>query len=177
MHSLANRLLVANPTLLDHNFYHGVVFLIEHNEGGALGVIINRPLEVTIGDVWDGCPESLATATRCAEGGPVERDRGILLHTYANVRGSHRLPAGLLVGGDDGDLRQAIQQDTGRTELPRIFLGHSGWSPGQLEGELQRGGWLIRRAHRRWVLGGFDPEELWLDLVQCGNLIPDASLN
>ena len=107
----------------------------------------------------------------------MERNRGILLHAYGGVEGSHGIADGLRVGGEDEGLKEAARLDVARDNLPRLFLGHSGWAPGQLEGELQRGGWLLRRSHPSWVLGNHDPEELWMDLVQAGNPVPDPSEN
>ncbi len=176
MTSFAGRLLVASPLLKDANFGRSVVYMIEHNDRGAMGVIVNRPLEVALGEIWVDCPEALTELRCCAEGGPVGRDMALLLHDDADLDGAVALSGDLAIGGDRDALVTA-GQDPARKLRARLFLGHAGWSAGQLEGELQQGGWLLRRPHHHWVLDTCDPEELWQDLIDCGNPLPEGSQN
>ncbi|HQL47103.1 MAG TPA: YqgE/AlgH family protein, partial [Holophaga sp.] len=136
-------LLVASPLLLDPNFLHSVVLLIDHDANGSMGVVLNRPLPLTLERIceesrlaYGGDPE--ATAFR---GGPVEPQRGIIL-----VRGG--LPGAedtVLDFTDFVSYRKDLLEDL--LQQPeavfRLFLGYAGWGPGQLEGEREQGAWGV----------------------------------
>jgi len=176
MQVAAGQLLVASPSLGDPNFMRAVIYLVEHNETGTLGVIINRALDVALSELWEECPESLADRRLCCEGGPVDRHKGLLLHTRDGLAGSFHLGQGLVVGGDDRALRQAYADGPDGTG-PRLFLGHAGWGEGQLERELMEGGWCLRRGDVRWVLSPDPPDDLWQCLLQSGDPTPQPSAN
>jgi putative transcriptional regulator len=153
-------LLVASPALLDPNFLHTVVLLVEHDEEGALGIILNRPLPLTLAQVcqeggmaFGGSDE--ATAWR---GGPMDPQRGVLL-----VQGG--LPE------DDDTVVDLTHFVSHRKDLLenllgdpearyRLFLGYAGWSPGQLDQELEMGAWTRRPLVSEWLLHPH-PSGLW----------------
>ena len=164
-------MLVASPLLGDSNFARTVVFVLEHNEHGTLGLIVNRPLDISLGDLWSACPSALRALHRCADGGPVERDKGLILHGIQDLPGSLPLCAGLAVGGD------AAQANPDDPLAPRLFLGHSGWSPGQLEAEITSGSWLLRPGHRRFVLDPEAGEDLWDELARTEDPAPPPGNN
>jgi len=153
-------LLVASPALLDPNFRHSVVLLVEHDAESALGLILNRPLPLALAQVglqggldYRGSDE--ATAWR---GGPVDPQRGILL-----VQGG--LPAEEDTVLDlthfvshRKDLLEALLADP--LARYRLFLGYAGWGAGQLEQELAHGAWACRPVVSEWLLPP-DPLSLW----------------
>lgn len=171
----AGCLLVASPVLADPNFMRTVVYILEHNDSGTLALIVNRPLDVPLGELWDEAPDELSERKLCAEGGPVDRHKGLLIHGYIDLPNAYRLCDGLAVGGDPDALRARADQDGAGG--PRLFLGHAGWSPGQLEDELAVGSWIVRSGHPSLLLNPRPPEDLWQELVCSGSEIPDPSVN
>ena len=166
-------LLVADPNLHDSNFVHTVVYLLEHSDTGSLGLIVNRPLTMTLGDLWQEVPPALAGAATAAEGGPVERDKGLLLHGDTALIGARSVGDGLALGGELGAIgrRWAAGADHAG---PRLFLGHSGWGAGQLEQELRHGSWRLRPGHPGMVLRPV-VHDLWERLLAGG--LPQPSVN
>jgi putative transcriptional regulator len=153
-------LLVASPALLDPNFLHAVVLIVEHDEEGALGIILNRPLPLALAQVseeggldYEGSDE--ATAWR---GGPVDPQRGILL-----VQGGLPEEEDTVVDlthfvSHRKDLLESLLNDP--QARYRLFLGYAGWSPGQLDQELEGGAWTRRPVVSEWLLHP-DPTGLW----------------
>ncbi|MFW5844610.1 MAG: YqgE/AlgH family protein [Planctomycetota bacterium] len=166
----AGSLLVATPMLEDPNFRHAVVYIAEHNEDGTLGFILNRPLDLPLDEVWDGCPDSLTGLRCCAQGGPVETHKGLLLHGYEQVPGAGSLCAGVWIGGDGDAIRAAASDDPEMPcHGPRLILGHAGWSEGQLAGEIGAGAWAVRPGDARLLLNPDPPEDLWQTCLGAGD--------
>jgi putative transcriptional regulator len=172
---LAGTFLVAATTLEDPNFMRSVVYLLEHNDAGSMGLIVNRPLDAPLSSIWDGVPAGLAESQVAAEGGPVERDRGLLLHGLADLPGSQRISAGLAIGGELAALAERFAAGADRSG-PRLFLGHAGWGRGQLAHELEQGAWLVRPGQLDHLLVA-PPAELWRRLLDGGQGMPEPSVN
>lgn len=136
---LAGALLVAHPSLLDPNFKRSVVLLTAHTlEGGALGVIVNRPLDKTLGEYDPGLGESDLADIPLYEGGPVASDQMILVAwKWSAEDGTFKLYFGI-----DAEKARNILSDDPDFEL-RGFIGHSGWSDGQLEAEMDEDVWIL----------------------------------
>ncbi len=169
--------LVASPKLTDSNFQRTVVYLLEHGEGGSLGFVINRPLYVPLSELWGDVPACLADAKVAAEGGPVDRHKGLLLHRALDLSGAQAMGEGVAVGGDLGELAErwsAGSDDTG----PRLFLGHSGWTSGQLAAEIEEGAWILRPGRIDLLLNPKPADMLWHQLLEgaMGGM-PDPSRN
>ena len=92
--------LVATSALSDPNFMRSVIFLLEHGGNGTMGLIVNRGLDMPLAAIWEEVPEALADARVAAEGGPVERDRGLLVHGAIDIPGCQRIGPGLAIGGE-----------------------------------------------------------------------------
>ena len=157
--SLSGQILVASRHLTDPNFFRTVVLILEHGEG-ALGVVLNRPTEITIADVVPTWLDLAAEPRVVFQGGPVERTAAIGLarpegaldpeQTWFSLAVSE---AGRELGivnlsAEPGDLAGVVRD-------LRIYSGYAGWSPGQLESEIQAGGWLVL-DHIAFE-GSFDP--------------------
>ena len=146
---LTNQFLVAMPSLEDPNFRESVTFICEHNAHGALGIIINRPMNVVLDDILkqlDLKAESLAMgATPVFLGGPVQPERGFVIH---EPQGDWQ--ATLKVGENIGvtTSRDVLAALAGGNGPKRSFvaLGYAGWSPGQLEEEIKSNSWLSAPA-------------------------------
>ena len=147
--SLSNQFLIAMPGMVDGNFAGTVVYLCEHNEKGALGLVINRPLDIDLQHLFEKVDLSLVREDMAALpvflGGPVQTERGFVLHDSLDDEGGHYSSSMQIDGGlemtTSRDVLEAISHGAGPK---RIFmtLGYSGWGAGQLEDELSRNGWL-----------------------------------
>jgi putative transcriptional regulator len=145
--SLAGRLLVAAPTLLDPNFYRTVVILVRHDEEGAMGLILNRRSQEPAAPYLNDWAEFLEVDGLVFEGGPVERERAV----------------GLVAPEDPSDPWSGITDLSGDPGPPfpiRIFAGYAGWAPGQLEFEIAENSWLVLAAESSDFLTG-EPESMW----------------
>ncbi|ADE13416.1 protein of unknown function DUF179 [Nitrosococcus halophilus Nc 4] len=150
MRYLRNHFLIAMPTLEDANFARTVTYICEHNRDGAIGLIINRPLNITLKQVLQhmkvkNCPQEVG-ASPVLLGGPVQQDRGFVLH-----RPIGHWEATLTVSDEVGittsrDILDAIAQGQGPQQT-LIALGYAGWGPNQLEQELAENAWLSTPAN------------------------------
>ncbi|AXT85661.1 hypothetical protein C6I20_10970 [Aeromicrobium sp. A1-2] len=162
MDTLRGRLLVATPAIESGPFLRSVVFLLDHDVDGALGVIVNRPLDSEVDDVlpdWAG----LVNAPVCLfEGGPVAMDSALALGVIADVA-----PAGWRqMAGRVGlvDLEAPLPGHGEFTGL-RVFAGYAGWGADQLEAELEEGAWLVVDALDT-DLTSPQPETLWREVLR-----------
>lgn len=165
MESIKGKALVASPYLTERNFLRSVVFILRHDEEGAFGLILNRPTEVTVGDLMErflGAPSE--NVEPIYNGGPVE---GPLLVLHDRVDGAETdefefcADLGLYVATDQETLVDIWQKNACKY---RCFDGYSGWGAGQLESELRAGGWLVWDAPRDCVFS--NPENIWKEAVQ-----------
>ena len=155
MRSLSGHLLVASPRLPDENFYRTVVLIIHHDEQGAIGVVLNRPTDSTVREVWESLSDEPCESDEPINvGGPVSGPL-MAIHTNAHCSESEILP-GVFFATHRDRLNRIVQEP----DLPfRIYNGYSGWAPGQLENELKFGGWMVMPATFDYVFG--DPDTMW----------------
>lgn len=142
---LTNQFLIAMPSLVDPNFQRTVTFMCAHNEEGAMGIVINRPTDLALGEMlshMDIEPIDEVDGTQAVlEGGPVQRERGFVIHQPAGEWDSM-----LRVGTDIGiatsrDILAALARGDGPSRSV-IALGYAGWGAGQLEQEVLENAWL-----------------------------------
>lgn len=162
--SLAGRLLIATPVLEDGNFYRTVVFMLAHDEGGSMGVVLNRPQPGVL--VADHLPAWRAHASAPAavfSGGPVEPAMALAL---ASARDSATGEGWRPMAGGVGLLDLGREpDDTGlAVEQMRVFVGYAGWGAGQLEGEIAQNAWFVVDARPGDVFSAH-PESLWRDVL------------
>lgn len=161
MDSLKGQLLVAAPSLMEPNFHRTVVLVAEHDEEGALGLVLNRPLET---EVAEAAPELALLASDgdlLYSGGPVQPSGAVVLADFVD-----RDAAGLLVLGSIG-LPASEQEPDALAEAvtrARVFAGHSGWGPGQLDAELEADGWIVGPAEPDDVFAE-DAPALWATVL------------
>lgn len=163
METLRGRLLVATPAIESGPFLRSVVFVLDHDDDGALGVIVNRPLDSEVDDVL---PEwsDLVNAPDCLfDGGPVAVDSALALGVIADVVP----PIGWRQMAGRVGLVDLEGPRPGAGELVglRVFAGYAGWGPGQLEAELEEGAWLVVEAFDS-DLTSPRPETLWRDVLR-----------
>lgn len=142
-------LLISKPFLGDPNFERSVVLLCRHEPAeGAFGLVLTRPLSTVLGDVLELPPgaASPAAALPLYEGGPVQPDTLHLVHQVAGLPGATPLGQDVYWGGDFEQLLAGLAQGTVSPAAVRLFVGYSGWSAGQLEGEIEQGSWIRQPA-------------------------------
>ena len=163
--SLANHFLVAMPELKDPNFYQTVTLICQHDEDGALGVVINRPIEsLALHDVLSQLELEVKTAppSRPAPvyaGGPVHNELGLVLHEGLGEWQS-TIPVGERMGlTSSRDVLESIAGGTGPKNA-LLSLGYAGWGAGQLESEIHQNSWLTVEAQPDLVFAT-PPHERW----------------
>jgi putative transcriptional regulator len=142
-------LLIAEPFLKDPSFTRSVVLLCDHQEEGSIGFLLNKNIEMEIGDLIS----DLAGYTFPVYfGGPVQIDTIHFLHNVPGlIKGSFEVGDGIFWGGDFDEVKKLIKADKLSKEDIKFFLGYSGWTVGQLEGELNDKSWLTTDATRKIV--------------------------
>lgn len=166
-------LLVATPATVDPNFSRTVVLVLEHTPSGSLGVVLNRPTDVPVEGTVPGWSAVASAPAVLFSGGPVEPQSAIGLGRSRptadreSAEGWHHIAARVGTVDLDGD-----PDATGaRTDALRIFAGYAGWAPGQLDGEIEAGGWFVLTATDDDPFSS-DPQDLWRDVLgrQPGSL-------
>jgi putative transcriptional regulator len=141
--ALRGQLLIASPALLDPNFRRTVVLIGEHGEEGAMGVVLNRPTEIEVAQAVPALGELVAAQAHVYAGGPVDPDHVVVLAEWDDPGDAASIVFGS-VGFMPADADPAlVAASTGRV---RVFGGHAGWSPGQLESELEEESWIVEQA-------------------------------
>lgn len=142
---LSNCFLIAMPTLADPNFHQTVTFIGEHNANGALGIVINRPLGLTTGELLShlNIPAERAdiAAMPIYAGGPVQPEQGFVVHTPLGRWGATLRVTESIGITTSRDILHALARGEG-FEHALIALGYAGWGPGQLEQEMAQNAWL-----------------------------------
>jgi putative transcriptional regulator len=161
--SLAGQLLIAAPTIGDPRFAHTVILMVRHDEDGAFGIVINRPVgERPIASLLERAGEDVSDVSgnlQIFAGGPVQQELGFVVHSA-----EYRLDETLEVDGRVAmTANRQILRDIGHNRGPvkSLFaLGYAGWGPGQLEGELARHDWFTTPAEPRLIFDD-DRANLW----------------
>lgn len=178
---LTNQFLIAMPGMVDENFHGTVVYMCEHTEKGALGLVINKPIDIKLKKLFEKVELALDREELADQpvyfGGPVQTERGFVLHEKVTegpspYNSTLSVPGGLQMTTSK-DVLEAMSGGAGPAKV-LVTLGYSGWQAGQLEDELGRNGWLTvdadpkvifdtpvnERYERAVSLLGFDPRML-----------------
>jgi putative transcriptional regulator len=158
MESLRGKLLIASPKIIDPNFRRTVVLMAEHSEEGAMGLVLNRVADATVGEAVPALAWIAEEDQPVHVGGPVAESSVVVLAEFDDPA-----LAALLLDADLGfipaepDDQDALAAATRRT---RVFAGHAGWGAGQLEGEMEEESWIVGEARRSDVFTEA-PDDLW----------------
>jgi putative transcriptional regulator len=159
--SMKGQLLIAVPALIDPNFRRTVVLIGEHNEEGALGLVLNRPSEATIEEAVPELSVLVDGSEQVHVGGPVQPSAIVIIADFVDPE-----RAGSLVFDSVGFLPAEVDPDAlGELTQVRVFAGYAGWGPGQLDGELEEGSWIVEPAIATDVFT-LDPDELWSEVLR-----------
>lgn len=184
--NLRCHLLCAVPQLIDPNFHRSVVFMLDHGDEGALGLVVNNEMPTSVRDVaeslelsWEGDPDACVRL-----GGPVEPVRGWILHDQDEWDPvASEVAAGLMLTTTLEPLQQAGHQEFGSRGARFMFLlGYAGWGPGQLEGEIAAGSWVVVPVNTqddsvesgvsmRWLFDA-EPEDMWDEALRSIGVDP-----
>ena len=161
---LTNQLLIAMPTLADPNFFQTVTYISEHNAHGALGLVINRPLNLTLGQLLEhlhiSSDQPEMAAIPVYHGGPVQPEQGFVLHSPVGHWGATLRVTDAIGITTSRDILQAVARGEGPNHL-LVALGYAGWGPGQLEQEIVANAWLSSPADFA-ILFNTPSDQRWL---------------
>ena len=147
---LDDQFLIAMPGMKDENFEGSVVYLCEHTDRGALGLVINKPIDIKLRNLFEKVELKLEEPTLAEQpvffGGPVQTERGFVLHERLDDDGGHyhstlKIPGGALEMTTSKDVLEALSNGAGPKKI-FVTLGYAGWGAGQIEDEISRNGWL-----------------------------------
>jgi putative transcriptional regulator len=183
MDSIKGHLLIASSDLPDPNFAKTVVLIVEHDSKGALGIVLNRPSQYQLADIWEKvCDEECDGEEPLGLGGPITGPL-MAIHTQMPLSDSQILP-GVYFSTDKQNLLELVRENR---PSYRIFSGYAGWAGGQLDGELARGDWLTAPATEELIFE--TGEDLWAKMLKSAgkhslfsvlnikHILDDPSLN
>jgi putative transcriptional regulator len=179
----AGDVLLSEPFMDDPYFGRKVVLLCEHNDEGSFGFVLNNYVDVSLNEVMDDLP---AVASRISVGGPVKNSNLYYIHTREDIPESVPVVDGVFMGGDFEVIKELIQSNRIDASQIRFFIGYSGWSPAQLNEEIQSRSWFVSRAAQLDIMRtDEDNESYWKRLItdmgdgfeHIANAPSDPSLN
>lgn len=175
--SLKGYFIISESEMLDPNFFQTVVLIIEHNSDGAFGLVVNRISHLVLGDILPAFAHDMGFSTPIYVGGPVQQNYLFSLHSPL-VKKSTKSPYSLEIIKNEvyfePDFKEIEPYFTPENleiipldDRPQIhlFLGYSGWAPGQLESEMKQGSWIIHPASQKIVFHP-NPEQGWKDALR-----------
>ena len=143
--NLTNHFLIAMPQLDDPNFFQTVTFICQHDEEGAMGLVINRPIDISLGEVLSQLEitstDEQLNATPIYYGGPIQTERGFVLHTPGRIWEGTMFVSDEIALTASSDILKDIAEHNGPKRV-LIAVGYAGWGPGQLEQEMADNAWL-----------------------------------
>jgi putative transcriptional regulator len=149
MRSLQGQFLIAMPGMGDPNFAETVAYICKHDDDGALGIVINRPTDMTLAEIFDQLSLEVGDETQATQlvlnGGPVQPDRGFVLHQSDRGFDSTVDPSAAVKVTVSQDILATMAQGDGPSPVV-VALGYAGWASGQLESELAANAWLSTPA-------------------------------
>ena len=156
------KVLISEPFMYDYYFKRAVILLAEYNEEGSFGIILNKLLYSKLNDIITGFPTFDADLY---VGGPVSTDKLFYIHKFGDiVPDSTEIIDGIYWGGDVEVIKELISVKKITNDDIRFFIGYSGWSPSQLEDELEKNSWVVTRTDVKDVLKA-KPEKVWNNIV------------
>ena len=144
--NIKNQFLIAMPTLKDSNFHQAVAYLYEYDEKGAMGIVINKPMRITLGEVLKHlditATDSSVEANPVLLGGPIAQEQGFVIHDASDLKSAPLALNENIAVSTSKSILQEIALGEHKDEFI-VSLGYAGWGPGQLEEELASNSWLL----------------------------------
>tara|TARA_B100000214_G_scaffold372606_1_gene351167 strand:- start:114 stop:668 length:555 start_codon:yes stop_codon:yes gene_type:complete len=168
MLSLKNQILISSPNMLDSFFSKSIIYVCEHNQQGAMGLIINKKLRdkelyKKLLKVLQKNKDHKLLKSKIYFGGPVLIENGIVLH-HSSYKSKESIPISdsISITSNQKTLNSLIEK---KDALFKIILGHAGWSKGQLEKEIENGDWLIQKTEIDFIFN-VSPGDMWLKAIE-----------
>ena len=156
-------LLISEPTLKDSYFNRSVVLIVEHNNDGTVGFILNKQIEIELNSLVKDFDE---IETDVFFGGPVNKDNLFFIHRFGkDIEGAMPISKNLFWGGDFTMLKDLLRKDKLNIHKVRFFIGYSGWDPGQLQMELDQNSWVVKSMVQEDILD-CAPKSLWKETLR-----------
>lgn len=156
------RILISEPLLSDSYFKRSVVLLTEHSDNGSVGFVLNKPIDMEISEVIKDFP---TFQTKLYVGGPVGKDTVHYIHTLGElVPNSVHVKDNIYWGGDFDRIKELIREGLIEPNQIRFFLGYSGWSPKQLEGEIENNAWVISEVEGSRIMS--PDRDMWKGILK-----------
>jgi putative transcriptional regulator len=156
------KILLSEPFLSDNYFTRSVILIVEHDENGTVGFILNKISEVKVQEAIEDFPDLDA---ELYFGGPVNRDNLYFIHLFGDrIKNSKEILPGLFWGGEFNMLKDIIKAEQTNASDMRFFIGYSGWAPGQLEKELEEHSWIICDPKINLMKNS---KNLWADILKA----------
>lgn len=166
--SLQGHFLVAAKHLRDPNFHHAVILVIEDNDEGAMGLVINRPSSLTVDSAFSQVDQPVLSSAPIFSGGPVETTALFILHNCAELGGTDEsVTSDIFLTGSNDSFESLVknEQHCDHECGFRVYCGYAGWDSSQLQGEIDRGDWMVLSAEGHFVFD-VDPYVVWDQCVQ-----------
>lgn len=155
------RLLIAEPLAQDVYFSRSVVLMLDSNEGGFMGLVLNKPLRKSLNHLFSKFGLQDVPIYR---GGPVDEDRLFYLHNVPNIKDAVKISDQFYVGGDLQELSDCLRIES-REYVVRFFMGYTGWAAGQLESEIKDESWVV--SHANINIFEADKDQAWEDSLMA----------
>ena len=166
----AGKLLIADRSLGDPNFSETVVLLMQYNQKGAMGIIINRASDISPSNLLPDMQELRSYKGKLYLGGPVAAyGLMVLIRAWDTPKGAENIFGDVHISGDSDLLRTLSKDGAGEAQM-RVYAGYAGWSAGQLDNEIERGDWHLISATEDLVFSA-EPNQIWQQLVPSGEAI------
>ena len=154
--------LISEPFLNDFYFRRSAILIVDHNDEGSFGVVINKRLNVPFNDIIMGFPKFDAEVYL---GGPVDTDRVFFIHTIGEmIPDSHKIMSGLYWSGNINALKAMIKNDLIKPHEVRFYVGYAGWDSGQIRKELEANTWVVGKFSTKEILHTM-PGKMWSTFV------------
>ena len=155
------RVLIAEPGLMDQYFKRAIILLVEHNESGSIGYVLNNLIELKLSEIIPDFPDFPALVSI---GGPVSPNSIHFIHTLGDIiPDTNQVADGLYWGGDFEAVKALVKQQKITTRQIRFFVGYSGWGVNQLADELKENSWVVSELDIVQIMAGKD--DLWSRVV------------
>ena len=157
------KILISEPFSLDPNFQRTIILLTEHDENGSIGFVVNKPMKIEVSDAVPDFPKFKA---ELFYGGPVQPNTLHFIHKLGGlVEGSIEVLDGIFWGGNFETVKILVEKKQVKASDFMFFIGYSGWSPGQLENEMENKAWLLAEGTKKYLFSK-KQENLWGNVLQ-----------
>jgi putative transcriptional regulator len=158
----SGKILISEPFMMDPNFKRSVILIVEHEEEGTVGFVLNQETEVFLSDIMEELNE---ISMRLFIGGPVQPDTLHFIHTMKDLEGGKEILPGVFWGGNFEQLK--IMINNGQVDINdfRFFIGYSGWGIGQLDEEIDQNSWIVADTNKENLFAEYY-EDFWKETVR-----------